>query len=880
MEYYQKTVDETLGALNSSRKGLTDEEAAKRLAQYGLNELKEGKRTSPFEIFFNQFKSFLIVILIAATLVSLFVGEYIDAAVIFIILVLNSVLGFVQEYKAEKSIEALKKLSALKATVLRNNEVEAIDAANLVPGDIIILETGAKIPADGRIIEAINFKTQEATLTGESLSVKKDAKAISEKKQVAEQCNMIFAGTIVTDGRSKVIVISTGMNTEFGKIAAMIQELKPELTPLQKKLKQLGQWLGSMTLAICLFVIIGSILHGSNIYNSFLIGLSLAVAAVPEGLPAVVTISLALGVRRMIKKNALIRKLPSVETLGSTTVICTDKTGTLTCNEMTVRKIYVGNKVINVTGTGYNGKGEFLLNGTNFSSDDLTLILKMGYLNNNSRLHGNNLIGDPTEGALTVSALKAGIEKESIEKKWPRIDEITFSSERKRMTTIHQAEKGKIAIMKGAPEVVLGLCSKILVNGKIKSLSAQDKKSILAINENFASSALRVIGFAYKKLSSKQSSAKDIEKEMVFVGLQGMIDPPRYEVKEAVKRCEEAGIKVVMITGDNEATAKAIAEEIGIIGESITGEELDKLKDLSGIVDDTAIYARVNPEHKLKIIDALKKKGHIVAMTGDGVNDAPALKKADIGIAMGIAGTDVAKEASHMILTDDNFASIVNAVEEGRGVYENIRKFFAFLISGNIGEVIIIFMAVLFGFPLPLTATQILLINLVTDGLPATALSADPFEPGAMKQKPRKSSEKIYKNLAPYIVFYPVIMFCVTFLVFGISMFKGESIAIAQTKAFVVICMFELYQAFSCRSLNYPALKVGIFKNKWLILAALSSFAVMVSVIYVPVLQKLFNTAALGFYEFLLLIIASSAGALYLEINKFVKMKITHNFIK
>lgn len=875
MEYYQKTADEALNALSSSRKGLSNEEAAKRLQQYGLNELKEGKKISPFEILLNQFKSFLIMILIAATIISLFVGEYIDALVIFIILVLNSILGFVQEYKAEKSIEALKKLSALKAAVLRNNEIEAIDAVNLVPGDIIILETGAKIPADGRIIEAINFKTQEATLTGESMPVRKDAKAISEKKQVAEQCNMAFAGTIVTDGRAKVIVTSTGMATEFGKIATMIQELKPELTPLQKKLKQLGQWLGSITLAICLFVIIGSFLHGSNIYNSFLIGLSLAVAAVPEGLPAVVTISLALGVRRMIKKNALIRKLPSVETLGSTTVICTDKTGTLTCNEMTVRKIYVNNKIINATGTGYNGEGEFLFNGKKFSSDDLILMLKMGCLNNNSRLHGTDLIGDPTEGALTASCLKAGIKKEALEKKWQRIDEITFSSERKRMTTVHESENGRIAIMKGAPEVVINLCSKFLVNGKIKALTGQDKKNILNINEDFASSALRVIGFAYKKLS-KQVSAKDIEKEMVFVGLQAMIDPPRYEVKDAVKKCGEAGIKVVMITGDSEATAKAIAEEIGIIGESITGEELDRLKDLSGIVDNTAIYARVNPEHKLKIIDALKKKGHIVAMTGDGVNDAPALKKADIGIAMGIAGTDVAKEASHMILTDDNFASIVNAVEEGRGVYENIRKFFAFLISGNMGEVIIIFMAVLFGFPLPLTATQILLINLVTDGLPATALSVDPFEPGSMKQKPRKPNEKIYKGMAPYIIFYPILMFCATFFVFGASIFNGEGIVIAQTKAFIVIAMFELYQAFSCRSVNYPLSRVGFFKNKWLILSVLISLLAVISVVYIPALQKVFNTAALGIYEFLLLILMSGAGALYLEIHKFVKMKIAN----
>ncbi len=877
MEYYQKTADETLSSLNSSRKGLSSEEAAKRLQQYGLNEIKEGKRTSPFEILLNQFKSFLIMILIAATLISLFVGEYIDALVIFVILVLNAILGFVQEYKAEKSIEALKKLSALKAAVLRNNEVEAIDAANLVPGDIIILETGAKIPADGRIIEAVNFKTQEATLTGESMPVRKDAKVISEKKQVAEQCNMAFAGTIVTDGRAKVVVASTGMATEFGKIAAMIQELKPELTPLQKKLKQLGQWLGSITLAICLFVIIGSFLHGINIYNSFLIGLSLAVAAVPEGLPAVVTISLALGVRRMVKKNALIRKLPSVETLGSTTVICTDKTGTLTCNEMTVRKIYVDNKIINATGTGYNDKGEFLFNGKKFSSDDLTLILKMGCLNNNSRLHGNNLIGDPTEGALTVSALKAGIRKESLEKKWQRIDEITFSSERKRMTTIHETENGKIAIMKGAPEVVLGLCSKFLVDGKIKQLSAQNIKNILNINEDFASSALRVIGFAYKKLSSnEQANMKGIEKDMVFAGLQAMIDPPRYEVREAVKKCGEAGIKVVMITGDSEATAKAIAEEIGIIGDSITGEELDNLKDLSGIVDNTAIYARVNPEHKLKIIGALKKKGHIVAMTGDGVNDAPALKKADIGIAMGIAGTDVAKEASHMILTDDNFASIVNAVEEGRGVYENIRKFFAFLISGNMGEVIIIFMAVLFGFPLPLTATQILLINLVTDGLPATALSVDPFEPGSMKQKPRKPNDKIYKGMAPYIVFYPILMFCATFFVFGASIFNGEGIVIAQTKAFIVIAMFELYQAFSCRSVNYPLSRVGFFKNKWLILSVLVSFLAVIAVVYIPALQKVFDTAALSIYEFMLLILMSGSGALYLEIHKFVKMKIAN----
>ncbi len=869
MLYFNKDIKETLKALKTSEKGLSSEEAKKRLEEHGLNEIKEEKGISPLKIFISQFKSIVVWILIAATIISAFLKEYIDAIVILAIVVLIAIIGFTQEYRAERAIEALKKLASLKATVIRDGSKKEIDARELVPGDIIALETGDKIPADARLIEVFNLQTQEAALTGESSPVGKSAKELPEKTSVADMKNTVFSATIVTSGRANAVVAATGMQTEIGKIATLIQKVKPELTPLQKKMNQLGKLLGKVVIAIAIVIfVLGVIFQGKPALEMLKFAAAVAVAAIPEALAGIVTIALAIGTKRMLKRNALVRKLPSVETLGSTTVICTDKTGTLTVNEMTVKKILANGKIIDVTGAGYETKGQFLWKNKPVAVDEICLLLSIGALNNDAELKGSSLIGDPTEGALIASAAKAGLIKEELGIEWPRIDEIEFTSERKLMTTIHKHDGEKVVYVKGAPEVVLKLCNYIHINGKVKELTENDKKEILEINKEFADGALRVLGFAYKTLINTQP-----EKNLIFAGLQGMIDPPREEVKEAIEKCRKAGIKVIMITGDYEITARAVAKEIGLDGRVITGQQLEEIENLEDAVDDIAIFARVNPEHKIKIVDALKKKGHVVAMTGDGVNDAPALKKADIGIAMGITGTDVSKEAAAMILTDDNFASIVNAVEEGRGVYNNIRKYIGFLLSGNISEVLIIFFGILFGLPLPLTATQILLINLVTDGLPALALSADPFEPNAMSRKPRKQNESIFKGLNPFLVYYPIAMTITALLIFIWYTSRGYALLVAQTATFLTIGMFELYQSLASRSTIYPAFKVGIFKNKFLILAFISSFAVIAASIFIPSVGRVLDMAPLTAGQFFFIVAVSSIGAIIIELCKHFKTR-------
>ncbi|MEA2036963.1 MAG: calcium-translocating P-type ATPase, SERCA-type [Nanoarchaeota archaeon] len=864
---HNKELNEVYKELNTSKKGLSSDEAKKRLEKYGPNTIKGKKGIHPIKIFISQFKNFIVGILIAAMFISYFIGEKLDAWVIFAILILNAILGFIQEYKAEKAIEALKKMASLSAVVIRDGKEEQINAAELVPGDIIVLSVGEKVPADCRLTESINLKSQESVLTGESTSVNKNLKVLGEKTVIADRKNMVFSGTVITAGRGRAIVSSTGMDTEIGKIAGMIQAEKPKLTPLQVKLASLGKFLGIITLNVCAAVFLVGILSGRGLYEMFFAAVSLAVAAIPEGLPAVVTISLALGVQRMIKRNALVRKLPSVETLGSTTVICTDKTGTLTCNEMTVRKLFVNNEVIDVTGEGYSAKGKFIYDGKEVDSKSFDLMLKIGALNNDGKINNDKFIGDPTELSLIVSAKKAGLSTDVLEKDYKRINEMGFTSERKRMSTLHQTSGKNIVFCKGAPDVILDLCDNVLVDGSVKKLTKGEKERILGINEDFAKNALRVLGFAYKE------EDKISEKNMIFVGLQAMIDPPREGVREAIEKCKDAGIKVVMITGDHITTALAVAKEIGIEGKAISGQQLGSASNLAKIVDEISIYARVDPEHKSKIVDALRKKGHIIAMTGDGVNDAPALKKADIGIAMGIAGTDVAKEASDMILTDDKFTSIVNAIEEGRGVYDNIKKFFAFLISGNLGEVMVIFLAIIVGLPLPLTATQILLINLVTDGLPAVALGADPFEPNAMKRKPRSKDERIYKNLNHFVIYYPIIMIVITLGLFYFVYKTSGNLIKAQTVAFLTIAMFEMYQAFASRSTIYSSFKVGIFKNKWLVIAVLTSIVITLAAIYVPFLQGLFDTFPLGIRDVVMIVVLSSLGFIYLESYKAIKSR-------
>ena len=865
-EYYLHSGKEVLEQLQASDKGLSSQEATHRLSVYGHNKIKEVAKVNPIWIFLGQFKSPIVWILIAAMIISLIVEEYIDFFVIGAIVILNAFLGFIQEYRAERAIDALKKMISLKATVLRDGEEKDIDASEVVPGDIVILDTGDKIPADARLLEAVNLQTQEAALTGESVPVKKDVAQLKKEAAVADRINMVFSSTIVTNGHARAVVTSTGMQSEIGKIAGLIQEAEPEPTPLQKTLKTLGKYIGIMVVIIAIIVFVVGVLKIDQPVTAVLLtAIALAVAAIPEGLPAVVTVGLSIGVQRMAKKNALVRNLPSVETLGACSVICSDKTGTLTHNEMTVRKLFVNNSVVDVSGSGYNPEGSFSKDLKSFE-----LLLRIGALNNNAKLKRENsswqVFGDPTEAALLVTAKKAGMNVEKLHDENPRSGEIEFTSERKRMTTLHTINKKKVAFCKGAPEVVLGLCSRVLINGKVERLTKKEKDEITGYNEKFAKSALRVLGFSYKEMSGIDVKS-DPEREMVFVGLQAMIDPPRSEVKDAIDKCETAGIKVVMITGDHLTTAVAVANELGIHGKAVTGLELDQIENFETVVEEIGIYARVNPAHKLKIIDALKKNGHIVAMTGDGVNDAPALKKADLGIAMGISGTDVAKEASSMILADDNFASIVKAIEEGRRIYDNIQKYLAYLLSGNVGEVLVILSSILIGLPLPLIAIQILWINLVTDGLPALALGVDPAEPGIMQRPPRKPEQSIFKGIAPYIYIYPLILTIGTMWLFDV--FQSEGLIKAQTIAFTSIVMFEVFQAISCRSVHKPVFVVGLFANKWLWIAILSSVALQMLITYVPFLQPIFHMAPLSWQNWLLILGVAFVGFIYLELHKY-----------
>ncbi len=874
MRYYQAEIKELYKKFNSSVKGLSNKRAKIALAHFGKNEIKRTKKISPIKIFLSQFNSFIVYILIGAFLISLALGfmhetpqekfdSYIDAGVIFAILIINAVLGFFQEFRAEKSIEALKKLASLQAFVKREGVTKKIDAALLVPGDIIILETGEKVPADARLIETHSLEAQEAALTGESLPVIKDEKIIKRKTEIADQKNMVFSGTILTKGRGKAIVCATGRHTQIGKIAKLIEEQKATETPLQHKLEQLGKWLGLMVLLIVFIVFSVGVLKGVNIEQMFMAAIALAVAAVPEGLAAVVTISLALGIQRMIRKNALVRKLPSVETLGSTTVICSDKTGTLTKNEMTVKKIFTNNEVIDVSGTGYEIKGKFSKN-----PKDFELLLKCGVMCNDAIVH-DTVIGDPTEGALIISAAKANLRKKQLLRKNPRIHEIPFDSERKMMSTIHKEGKRRTIYTKGAPENVLKKCTHIMIKGYVEELNKEKRDKILEQNQKFAHQALRVLGFAYKKLSHKHAE----EKGLIFLGLQAMIDPPRQEDKLAIKQCRKAGIKVVMITGDHKETAVAIAKELGIRGKAITGEEITSIKNLKEHVQEIGVYARVNPEHKLKIVKALQAKGHVVAMTGDGVNDAPALKKAEIGIAMGITGTDVAKEASEMILTDDNFSSIVNAVEEGRGIYNNIKNYVKYTLSSNLSEVMVIFLAILFNWPLPLTAIQILWINLLTDGLPAVALVSNKADKNIMRFKPRPKKEPIITNYDKWVMIGIAIVMTIASLGMFYKYTPDFNIHYAQTIVFTVLIITQMFNALNASSETESVFKKGLLSNIYLILAISLSIGMQVAIIYVPVLAKLFKVVPLTGMDWLYITIVSSSILILGESVKLIRRK-------
>lgn len=895
MEWYKKNKEEVVSQLSTNiEKGITNEEVQKRLEKYGPNELKEEAKQSMLSKIIAQFNDFLIIILIVAAIISFFVGEKVDAVVIIAIVVVNAALGIYQEGKAEKSLEALKKMAAPNAKVLRNGNTEVISSNNIVPGDIVILETGDIIPADLRLVESSNLKIEEASLTGESVPVEKDANVTFDKDAaLGDRINMAYSSTIVSYGRGKGVVVGTGHDTEIGKIATMIQTYDNEATPLQKKLNQLGKVLGVVVIVVCLVVFGLGLLQGRDLLNMFMTSISLAVAAIPEGLAAIVTIVLALGMNRMVERNAIVKKLLSVETLGTTTYICSDKTGTLTQNEMTVVKAYTNDKVIDVSGTGYEPKGKFTINEEEVSnpteSVNINTLLSIGILCSDAKLtktdDGYKVLGDPTEGALVTLAGKAGIDQEYINKKYPRIEELPFDSDRKMMTTFHENFiPGKVvSFTKGAPDILIGKSSSIYLNGEIVPFTEDLKKKVLDINSQFSREALRVLAMAFRQYDSlpNEITIEGIENDMIFVGLVGMIDPPREEAKEAIRKCKNAGIHTVMITGDYKETAFAIAKQLGMAeteDQAMMGQELDNLTDeeLREVVKEKRVYARVSPEHKVKIVEALKKNGEIAAMTGDGVNDALALKKADIGISMGITGTDVAKNTAEVILTDDNFASIVAAVEEGRIIYSNIKKFVFFLLSCNIGEVLIIFLSILLGYEVPLLPIQLLWLNLVTDSFPALALGMEKGDPEIMDIPPRNPDEPILDKDMVKALIVQSITISIAILgayIWGMKVYGTENLTYARTITFTTLITAELLRAYSSRSLNHSIFEIGVFSNKTMVKSTLLAFALLLVVIYIPVLQPIFDTYAIGLKDWSMILVFAVLPLIVGELYKVIKNK-------
>ncbi|MEM2087383.1 MAG: cation-translocating P-type ATPase [Thermoproteota archaeon] len=850
------SVDDVLRLLDISLHGLTSEEAKAKLEKYGPNEITAGEKASPLKIFLSQFKNILIIILIAATLISLVTGHDVDAIVIFAIVLVSSTLGFYQEYRAEKALETLKRMLSPNVTVIRDSKEASIPLREVVPGDILVLKEGDKVPADARLIEVINLRVNEATLTGESVPVVKETSPLPENTPVSDRRNMVFSGTEVVGGKGKAVVIATGMNTEFGKIARNVATVEKEETPLEKRAREIGKWLGMIALTIAAAMIIIGISRGIPLLQILLFSVALAVAAVPEALPAVVTGSLAIGMYRMAKRNALVRRMPAVETLGSVTVICSDKTGTLTKGEMTVRRIYTLENRIGVTGVGYEPRGSFQVDGDSetgiLRSEGFKLLMKCSLLCNDAELIREDdkwhIKGDPTEGALLVVAVKAGLQPEEIRKQYPRINEVPFSSERKLMTSIHLTPEGdKIFCMKGAPEKVLEKCIHIHESNGVKELTEERRNEILRVNDEMAGNGLRVLGVAYKRTVKDTDvlDEKAVESNMIFLGLIGMIDPPREEAIKAVETCKQVAIKPIMITGDHKLTAISVAKELGIYREGdlvLTGEELEKIpdKELEEIVEKITVYARVSPEDKLKIVKAWKRRGHVVAMTGDGVNDAPAIKQADIGVAMGITGTEVTKETADMVLADDNFATIVSAIELGRWIYDNIKKYLTYLLQANLVEIIMLSAAILMGLPLPLLAVQILYVNLATDGLPAIALGVSPSDPDIMKRPPRNPKESIFtKDVKIFLLRTVVVGVPLITWVFSASLPYED---LARTRVFISFIFFELVLALTCRSLNYTIFEAR--PHRFLLAAVFWEALLLLALITFPITRQ-----ALGIVE-------------------------------
>ena len=858
-KWYAVGSDEALRVLNAKRSGLDESEARKRLLQYGPNVLKGKKKTPPVVVFFRQFLSPLIYVLLVAVVISLIVQHFLDAWVILGVLLLNALVGFVQETRAERAMEALLHLAAPKATVRRHGKVKDIPAREIVPGDILLFETGDKVSADARLVDLSNLKVNEAMLTGESMPVEKHTDVLPGEISIAERKNMVYMGTIVAYGKATALAVNTGMSTEIGKIASAIQGIKPEKTPLQKSISKLSRLIIIVFLGVAALLIVAGLLRGLGLVDMFLLAVAAAVSAIPEGLPAVVTVVLAMGMHMMTQRNAIVRKLVAVETLGSATVICSDKTGTLTLNEMTVQRIYVDGQFIEVTGEGFTPRGEFRRDGQQMNPQDepaLSLLLRISVLCNDALLTGEkeekyDVFGDPTEGALLVAAAKAGMIKERLEEDFPRLDEIPFQSEKQCMATLHPRDGGRVVYVKGSVEKLLSISKHLLKGGKVLPLTEADAQTTMQANAAMAQDAMRVLAAGYVELPGgmKELLEENIRGKLVFVGLLGMADPPREEAKEAVKLCQQAGIRVIMVTGDHKLTAESIARELNLPpGKTVTGAELAKMSDeeLAREIENISVFARIEPLHKLRIVNALKSRGHVVAMTGDGVNDAPALKAANIGIAMGITGTDVAKESSDMVLVDDNFSSVVAAVEEGRVIFNRLRNVLFFLLSTNLGELLALLLTIFFVGQAPLLPVQIIWNNLLTDTAVGVPLGLEPKVGDELKQPPRHPAVGlVFPGLLLRIGFMAALMGVGVFLIFRWAE-PRMSLAEARTLAFCSFVTFEWFRAFNARSDEYTVFKLGFFRNRWLIGSISVAILLQMAVVYLPFLQIAFGTVPLS----------------------------------
>jgi len=893
IDWHANEVEDVLEALGTSRGGITDEEAARRLKEYGANELTEEEGTKWYHILFEQFTSILVVILIISAAVSGYLamreGEPMtDAIVILFIVVMNAALGFVQEYRAEKAVEALKAMVSPQVLVLRDGREELIDSIDLVPGDVVLLEAGSRVPADGRLIEAANLEVDEAALTGESRPVSKGLDTVVADAGVGDQKCMVFMGTVVTNGRAVAVITETGMSSQFGKIAGMVQAIDVEPPPLRQKMERIGRQLATISVILTVFVFfVLWFVHDRTLEQVFMTSISLAVSAIPEGLPAVLTITLALGTARMARQKAIVRKLASVETLGSTTVICSDKTGTLTKNEMTVTKVTTNNRQTSISGAGYAPEGEFTENGSTIdptSDDNLELLLRIGALNNDAHVQHNEgawvCFGDPTEGALLVAAMKAGMDVSQLKESYPRVAELPFDSARKRMTTIHRTPEGElVAYVKGAPEILMERSNGLLVGDSVRTVTVEDLKKNREEMDSMAAEALRVLAFAYKQLPDDYDltdlDVEEVEDDLIFVGMQGMIDPAREEVPLAIRTAQEAGIRSIMVTGDHRITAVAIAKEIGILGEQtegsvVEGIEIESMSDemLDDMIENVRVCARVSPEHKMRIAQSLKRLGHIVAMTGDGVNDAPALKAADIGVAMGIKGTDVTKEASDMVLEDDNFATIVRAIRGGREIYDNVSKYIRLMLAANFDEFIEITVTAVLGLPVPFLPIHVLWVNLVTDGLPAVALSIDPADPDIMRYPPRDPKEDMLRRFWRFILFAALVDFISDFIPFFYAYIStiqatGDfelAATTARTVAFTSIVFFEFLLAYQCRSETKHIFQLGwkgVTANKMLFVSVVVGLGLQFLILYVPFLNEVFHVVPLTPFQLLYCFVGS-----------------------